>query len=242
MPEPILRFRDVSKRFGETEVLRGLDLDVAAGERVSIIGPSGSGKTTILRLAMTLERPSSGTIEVAGEADEQRLRQRVGMVFQQFNLFPHMTVRENMTVAPRRVLGLDSKECEARASRLLGLVGLAGLERRYPFQLSGGQQQRVAIARALALEPRVMLFDEVTSALDPELVGEVLEVLRQLARETDMTMLLVTHEMRFAREISDRVLMIDDGTIIEQGPPDQIFSAPQQPRTRAFLHAVLDRT
>jgi polar amino acid transport system ATP-binding protein len=256
--EQILRFEGVHKRFGETEVLKGLELDVSSGERVSIIGPSGSGKTTILRLAMTLERPTSGTIEVAGEdlyrvrrngrsapADEahvRRVRQSVGMVFQQFNLFPHMTVSENMTLAPRRVLGLDAAECDARAARLLDLVGLAGLEARLPFQLSGGQQQRVAIARALAMEPRIMLFDEVTSALDPELVGEVLAVLRELARATEMTMLIVTHEMRFAREISDRVLMIDDGRIIEQGSPDRIFTEPEHPRTTAFLQAVLERT
>jgi len=255
MSEAVLRFREVHKRFGETEVLEGLDLDVAFGETVSIIGPSGSGKTTILRLAMTLERPSSGTIEVGGEdlyrvprdgrlvpANEthiRRVRQSVGMVFQQFNLFPHMTVEANISEAPRSVLGLAKHEGKARADRLLDLVGLDGLGDRYPFQLSGGQQQRVAIARALAMEPRVMLFDEVTSALDPELVGEVLNVVRQLARETEMAMLIVTHEMRFAREISDRVLMLDGGRIIEQGSPDAIFTAPREPRTRDFLRVVL---
>jgi polar amino acid transport system ATP-binding protein len=254
--DPVLRFQQVHKRFGETEVLRGIDLDVAFGERVSIIGPSGSGKTTILRLAMTLERPSSGAIEVAGQdlyrvrrggrwvpaGDNhvRRVRQSVGMVFQQFNLFPHMTVEANITEAPRSVLGLDSRESRKRAARLLDLVGLAGLGDRHPFQLSGGQQQRVAIARALAMEPRVMLFDEVTSALDPELVGEVLNVVRQLAHESEMAMLIVTHEMRFAREISDRVLMLDDGQIIEQGPPNAIFTAPRAARTRDFLRAVLE--
>ena len=245
-------------RYGEVGVLEDFDLDVRPGERLSIIGPSGSGKTTILRLAMTLERPTGGSIEIAGEplyevpkgdrdvaAGQKhisRVRRNVGMVFQQFNLFPHMNVENNIIDAPRSVLGLSRDEARARAERLLDLVGLEGYADRFPMQLSGGQQQRVAIARALAMEPRIMLFDEITSALDPELVGEVLNVVRQLANKSEMTMLLVTHEMRFAREISDRVLMIDEGKIVEQGKPEEIFSDPHEQRTRSFLKAVLEAT
>jgi polar amino acid transport system ATP-binding protein len=254
--QEMIKFRGVSKSFGDHQVLRSLDLDVAAGEKVSIIGPSGSGKTTILRMLMTLEHPNSGTIEVDGDTlwtdagqtsgrasgpREMKLtRRKIGMVFQQFNLFPHMTVMRNVTEAPVHVLGLSQEEAAARAKDLLCLVGLDKHLHHKPGQLSGGQQQRVAIARALAMRPKVMLFDEVTSALDPELIGEVLAVIRELARTTDMTMLLVTHEMRFAEEISDRVLMFDSGSVVESGPPSVIFRAPEHERTRRFLKAVLD--
>jgi polar amino acid transport system ATP-binding protein len=254
---PIIRFHQVCKSFGQNRVLQELDFDVSPGEKVAIIGPSGSGKTTILRLLMTLERPDTGTVEVDGEmlwherrngqlvpAGEKHLRQMrgsIGMVFQQFNLFPHMKVLRNTTEAAIRVLGLSREEAESRARELLGMVGLAAKLDAYPAQLSGGQQQRVAIARALALKPKIMLFDEVTSALDPELVGEVLQVLEHLTQTTDMTMLFVTHEMRFARESSNRVVMFDHGRIVESGSPEKIFSAPESPRTQAFLKAVLDR-
>jgi polar amino acid transport system ATP-binding protein len=254
---PIIRFHQVCKSFGQNRVLQELDFDVWPGEKVAIIGPSGSGKTTILRLLMTLERPDTGTVEVdgkmlwhesrgtqlvpAGEKHLRHMRGSIGMVFQQFNLFPHMKVLRNTTEAAIRVLGLSREEAETRARELLRMVGLAGKLDAYPAQLSGGQQQRVAIARALALKPKIMLFDEVTSALDPELVGEVLSVLEHLTRTTDMTMLFVTHEMRFARESSNRVVMFDKGRIVESGSPEKIFSAPESPRTQAFLKAVLDR-
>ncbi|MCC6796080.1 MAG: ectoine/hydroxyectoine ABC transporter ATP-binding protein EhuA [Candidatus Hydrogenedentes bacterium] len=252
---PYIAIRNLTKSFGKLDVLRGIDLDVPQGEKLSIIGPSGSGKSTILRILMTLERPTSGEIAIDGEplwhmrnngtlrpANKRHLRAmraKVGMVFQHFNLFPHMTVLKNVTVAPRHVLRLSREESEFRAIQLLEKVGLSEKLTAHPAQLSGGQKQRVAIARALALYPKIMLFDEVTSALDPELVGEVLNVLRDLAQETDMTMLLVTHEMRFAREISDRVVFIDQGLIIEQGPPEAIFSEPAEMRTREFLRAIL---
>jgi len=254
---PIIQFERVCKAFGKTQVLRELDFDVSAGEKVAIIGPSGSGKTTILRILMTLEQPNSGTVEVdgellwherrrgqlvaAGEKHLHRMRGKIGMVFQQFNLFPHMRVLRNTTEAAIRVLGLPKEEAESRARELLGMVGLTGKLDAYPSQLSGGQQQRVAIARALALNPKVMHVAEVTSALDPELVGEALEVLQHLTKTTDMTMLFVTHEMRFARESSDRVVMFDQGRIVESGPPDKIFTSPESPRTQAFLRAVLQR-
>jgi polar amino acid transport system ATP-binding protein len=253
----MVSFQSVRKSFGNVPVLRGLDLDVDKSERVAIIGPSGSGKTTILRLLMTLEQPDGGLIFVDGgclshqerngrlvPADEKHLRlmrAKVGMIFQHFNLFPHMTALRNVSEAPRRVRGLSRQEAEERARRLLEQVGLGDKAGSFPAQLSGGQQQRVAIARALAMEPTVMLFDEVTSALDPELVGEVLRVLRELAHETDMTMLFVTHEMRFAREVADRVIVIDHGSIVEQGPPEAIFTSPREERTRRFLSAILDR-
>lgn len=252
-----VRFDLVTKRFGDLVVLDELVMDVAPGEKVVIIGPSGSGKTTILRILMTLERPNGGTVEVGGEhlyhqtrngqlvpASEKHIRavrRKISMVFQLFNLFPHMTATENVAFAPRKVLGLSKDEASERASRLLQVVGLGDKLDQHPGRLSGGQKQRVAIARSLAMEPEVMLFDEVTSALDPELVGEVLGVLRDLAENTSMTMLLVTHEMGFAREIGDRVLMFDGGRIVEQGPPAQIFGDPQEQRTRDFLRAVLDR-
>ncbi|MFB7493986.1 ectoine/hydroxyectoine ABC transporter ATP-binding protein EhuA [Streptomyces sp. NPDC056161] len=236
----------VTKRFGEHTVLDGLDLSVEAGRHVTLIGPSGSGKTTILRLLMTLAEPDEGTITVAGqqlfpatEKEVREVRKKIGMVFQQFNLFPNMTVLRNIMEAPVTVLGLAKDEAAARARELLELVGLSDKCDMRPSQLSGGQQQRVAIARALAMRPQVLLLDEVTSALDPELVAGVLDLLRDIARSTDITMLCVTHEMGFARDISDQVLMFDSGRIIEAGTPEKIFSAPEQDRTREFLSAVL---
>ncbi|MEU2622850.1 ectoine/hydroxyectoine ABC transporter ATP-binding protein EhuA [Streptomyces sp. NPDC007157] len=242
----LIRIEGVTKRFGDNTVLDGLDLSVQAGRHVTLIGPSGSGKTTILRLLMTLTKPDAGTITVGGQrlfpASEKELREvrkQIGMVFQQFNLFPNMTVLRNLTEAPVTVLGLSKDEAEARARELLDLVGLADKCDARPTQLSGGQQQRVAIARALAMRPKVLLLDEVTSALDPELVAGALDLLRDIARTTDITMLCVTHEMNFARDISDQVLMFDAGRIIEAGPPERIFSEPEHERTREFLSAVL---
>jgi polar amino acid transport system ATP-binding protein len=252
----MVRFQGVTKRYGDLTVLDALDLDVAPDEKVAIIGPSGSGKTTLLRLLMTLERIDAGVIEVDGQplthmprngrlvpADAKYLRTmrgKIGMVFQHFNLFPHMTALQNCMEAPVHVLGLPKPEAETRARGLLDMVGLADKVMQYPSQLSGGQQQRVAIARALAMRPQVMLFDEVTSALDPELVGEVLQVIRQLGSEHRLTMLIVTHEMGFAKEFADRICFFDRGKIVEQGSPDQVFGQPQHERTRAFLSAVLD--
>ncbi|MET9347967.1 ectoine/hydroxyectoine ABC transporter ATP-binding protein EhuA [Streptomyces termitum] len=261
-PGPVpdkVRFDGVTKRFGDHTVLDGLDLAVAPGERVTLIGPSGSGKTTILRLLMTLERVTGGVIHVDGEpfshmpsgpggpggklvpADERHLarrRRHIGMVFQQFNLFPHMSVLANLTEAPVHVLGLGKEEAAERARELLALVGLADKADAHPTRLSGGQQQRVAIARALAMRPDVLLLDEVTSALDPELVAEVLDVLRDVAATTDLTMLCVTHEMGFARDISDRVLMFDGGRILESGPPGALLDDPGHERTRSFLRSL----
>jgi polar amino acid transport system ATP-binding protein len=252
----IIRFEKVVKRFGDHVVLRELDFDVAPGERVTLIGPSGSGKTTILRLLMTLEKPNGGYIWVDGEplshmdqggklqpANEKhlrRVRKKIGMVFQQFNLFPNMTVLRNVTEAPVHVLGMDKDKAEQRARELLDRVGLSAKLAARPTQLSGGQQQRVAIARALAMEPKVLLLDEVTSALDPELVAGVLNVLREIAETTDITMLIVTHEMHFARDVSHRVMMFDHGQVVEQGPPEKIFTAPGHERTKAFLRAVVE--
>jgi polar amino acid transport system ATP-binding protein len=253
--EPMVRFEKVSKSFGDVHVLRELDFEVAPAEKIAIIGPSGSGKTTILRVLMTLEEPDSGVIWVDGEplwhkevdgklirADEKHLRQvrgKIGMVFQHFYLFPHMTALRNVTEAPVHVLGMSKDDAVARAKDLLNMVGLGDKFDAYPSQLSGGQKQRVAIARALAMRPSIMLFDEVTSALDPELVGEVLAVMRDLAADTRMTMLIVTHEMGFAREVADRMVFFADGNVVEQGPPDQLFENPQNPRTQSFLRAVL---
>ncbi len=251
--EPIIRFQNVSKNWGTNQVLKNLNFEVAPGEKVSIIGPSGSGKTTILRILMTLETPSEGKVIVGGDTlwdvalgqkvrETKQLREtrrKIGMVFQQFNLFPHMTALENIIEAPIHVLGMNKAEARERAAELLNLVGLGKHMNHTPPQMSGGQQQRVAIARALAMRPKVLLFDEPTSALDPELIGEVLSVIRNLAHTTDMTMLMVTHEMRFAEEISDRVVMFDNGAAVESGPPAQIFKDPQQERTRNFLRAVL---
>ncbi|MGW1723112.1 amino acid ABC transporter ATP-binding protein [Streptomyces sp. NPDC002306] len=242
----LIRFDQVTKRFGDNTVLDRLDFSVDSGKHVTLIGPSGSGKTTILRLLMTLTKPDEGTITVAGErlhpAPEKQLREvrkKIGMVFQQFNLFPNMSVLRNLTEAPVTVLGLSRDESEARARELLDLVGLADKCDMRPTQLSGGQQQRVAIARALAMRPQVLLLDEVTSALDPELVAGVLDLLRDIAGSTDITMLCVTHEMNFARDISDQVLMFDAGRVIESGPPEKLFGDPDHERTREFLGAVL---
>ncbi|MCX5056841.1 ectoine/hydroxyectoine ABC transporter ATP-binding protein EhuA [Streptomyces sp. NBC_00201] len=242
----LIRFEQVTKRFGSNTVLDHLDFSVNSGKHVTLIGPSGSGKTTILRLLMTLAKPEEGTITVGGlqlfpapEKQIREVRKNIGMVFQQFNLFPNMTVLRNITEAPVTVLGLSKDEAEERARGLLDLVGLADKCDARPTQLSGGQQQRVAIARALAMRPQVLLLDEVTSALDPELVAGVLDVLRDIARTTDITMLCVTHEMNFARDISDQVLMFDSGRVIESGPPEKIFSEPEKDRTREFLSAVL---
>ncbi|MFG2757247.1 ectoine/hydroxyectoine ABC transporter ATP-binding protein EhuA [Streptomyces wuyuanensis] len=244
--DDLIRFTNVTKRFGDNTVLDDLCFSVRPGKHVTLIGPSGSGKTTILRLLMTLASPDSGTIDVNGgrlfpadEKERREVRKKIGMVFQQFNLFPNMTVLRNITEAPVRVLGLSKDEAEERARELLDLVGLADRADARPSQLSGGQQQRVAIARALAMRPQVLLLDEVTSALDPELVAGVLDVLRDIARTTDITMLCVTHEMNFARDISDEVLMFDAGKVIESGPPEKIFSDPEHERTREFLGAVL---
>jgi len=252
----MVRFDKVVKRYGDNVVLRELDFHVRPGERITLIGPSGSGKTTILRLLMTIERADEGKIHVDGEclthtqrgggevpADEKhvrKVRKKVGMIFQQFNLFPNMKVLRNVSEAPVHCLGLSRGEAEARAIELLDLVGLGEKVDAYPSQLSGGQQQRVAIARALAMQPKVLCLDEVTSALDPELVAEVLNVLRNVAASTDITMLCVTHEMKFARDVSDRVLMFDKGQIIEEAPPDKLFTQPEHQRTRTFLRAVLE--
>ena len=252
----IIHFDKVVKRFGDNVVLRELDLSVRPGEHVTLIGPSGSGKTTILRLLMTLERVNGGVIWVDGEplshmrrgdrlvtADERHLREarkKIGMVFQQFNLFPNMNALRNVIEAPVTVLGKPRDEAERRGRELLDMVGLADKVDAHPTQLSGGQQQRVAIARALAMEPKVLLLDEVTSALDPELVAGVLGVLREIARTTDITLLCVTHEMGFARDVSHRVMMFDQGQIVEQGEPEKIFTEPDHDRTKAFLKAVLE--
>ena len=255
MSEPIIRFNDVCKSFGPLEVLKDLSLQVQPREHVALIGPSGSGKTTILRILMTLENIQGGTVEVEGEhlwheekdgqlqtaseAHLRRMRRSIGMVFQQFNLFPHLTVIRNVADPPRLALGIPKEEAKRRALELLEMVGLTDKVDQYPAQLSGGQKQRVAIARALNMSPKIMLFDEVTSALDPELVEEVQLVLRRLAEETDMTMLFVTHEMQFAHEVADRVLFFDGGQIVEEGPPDQIFTNPRHERTQAFLRKIV---
>ena len=253
---PIVRFSNVTKAYGDLVVLDSLDLDVAQNEIVSIIGPSGSGKTTVLRMLMTLETINDGVIYVDGqplthmersgklvwanEAHLRKMRTHIGMVFQHFNLFPHMTALENCMEAPVHVLGMTKAEARDRSEELLGLVGLKDKMDQHPARLSGGQQQRVAIAWALAMRPKVMLFDEVTSALDPEVIGEVLNVIRKLASEHSLTMLMVTHQMGFAKEISDRVCFFYAGKIAEQGPPEQIFGSAQNERTRQFLSAVLD--
>ena len=256
MTDHIIKFDKVGKSYGSLKVLDGLDFEVKRGEKVTIIGPSGSGKSTVLRVLMTLETINAGVVYVgneplwheqrngalvpAGEEHLRKMRRQLGMVFQQFNLFPHMTVRRNIAEAPVKVLGLSRQDANLRAEELLEMVGLADQADKYPHQLSGGQQQRVGIARALAMRPKVMLFDEPTSALDPELVGEVLNVIARLASEHDLTMLLVTHEMRFAREVSDRVCFFDKGQMKEQGTPDELFTEPKEQRTRDFLKAVLD--
>ena len=251
---PMVRFAGVSKRFGDLTVLDGLDLDIAEGEMVSIIGPSGSGKTTVLRVLMTLETIDDGVIYVGGTplthmerngtlvpSSPQHLRamrRNIGMCFQHFNLFPHMTALENCMEGPVYSLGMSKKDARERAEELLELVGVADKQGQYPARLSGGQQQRVAIARALAMRPKVMLFDEVTSALDPEVIGEVTNVIRRLVSDLNLTMLMVTHQMGFARDISDRVCFFYAGKIEEQGAPDQVFENPQRERTQQFLSAV----
>ncbi len=249
--EPIVRARNVTKSFGALQVLRGVDFDVASSQVSVVIGPSGSGKSTLLRCCNGLEVADGGTIDICGErlvdsgrllpeASLNALRTKVGMVFQSFNLFPHLTVLGNVTIAPRKLRGLSVQDAETAARQLLDKVGLGQKVDAYPSTLSGGQKQRVAIARALAMQPQVMLFDEPTSALDPELVGEVLQVMKNLASE-GMTMVVVTHEMAFAREVGDAVAVMDHGVVIESGPPAQIFDDPRQPRTREFLQAVLTR-
>ena len=253
--QPLLQVEDVHKRFGRLEVLQGITFDVARGEVVVIIGPSGSGKSTLLRCINHLEKIERGRILVNGELVGYRLddrgrlkeesereiakrRSRIGFVFQRFNLFQHLTAMENLTEAPIHVLNMSRGHARERAREMLELVGLSEKANSLPAQLSGGQQQRVAIARALMMNPRLMLFDEPTSALDPELVGEVLNVIRGLAVTIGMTMVIVTHEMDFARDVANRILFMDEGVVVEQGPPDQ-FDAPQEPRTREFLRRVL---
>lgn len=255
MPEPIIRIDNIVKRYGPLTVLDGLSMEVMTGEKLALIGPSGSGKTTILRILMTLESITGGHIQIDGEqlyhmprngslvdADERHLRKmraKIGMVFQHFNLFPHKTVLDNVTLAPILTKGVARPAAEKRAMELLDMVGMADKAGHVPAQLSGGQKQRAAIARALALSPRIMLFDEVTSALDPELVEEVLNVMKKLAAETDMTMLLVTHEMGFAHDFADRILFFDRGKIVEEGKPDEIFRNPKQERTQTFLRKII---
>jgi polar amino acid transport system ATP-binding protein len=240
----VIRLEDVRKSFGENRVLEGIDLDVHTGEVLVVIGPSGSGKSTLLRCVNLLEPLDSGRIYFDGmeitrkKADVSGVRQRIGMVFQQFNLFPHLTVLQNVTLAARRIRKLSRTEADNRAHELLAQVGVENKADQHPHQLSGGQQQRVAIARALMMEPHVMLFDEVTSALDPELVGEVLVVMRDLA-QSGMTMMVVTHEMQFAREVGDRVIFMDEGRVVERGTPADILDRPQQERTRRFLRRSL---
>ncbi|HEX2153652.1 MAG TPA: ectoine/hydroxyectoine ABC transporter ATP-binding protein EhuA [Acidimicrobiia bacterium] len=253
--QPMVRLDKINLSFGENHVLQDLDLTVAPTEKVVIIGPSGSGKTTILRVIMTLNRPDSGYVVIDGrhlyheekngelsparEKHVRDVRTDISMVFQHFNLFPHMTALENLTLGPMKVLGLSKEEAEERGIELLEQVGLGEKAGHYPGYLSGGQKQRVAIARSLAMRPKVMLFDEPTSALDPELVGEVLAVIKDIALQGETTMMLVTHEMGFAREAADRVLMFDGGNIIEEGTPEKILREPTQTRTKAFLRAVL---
>lgn len=240
----MIEVKNLEKSFGKNHVLRGINETINEGEVVCIIGPSGSGKSTFLRCLNLLEQPTSGEVILNGEKinapdrDIDKIREKLGMVFQNFNLFPHMSVLDNITMAPIKVKGQARGEAEAEARRLLDVVGLLDKAEAYPSSLSGGQKQRVAIARALAMKPEIMLFDEPTSALDPEMVGEVLAVMKQLA-EDGMTMVIVTHEMGFAREVADRVLFIDGGVILEQGTPEEIFGNPQNERTQTFLSMVL---
>lgn len=255
MPDSLIVIEQLVKRYGAATVLNEVDLDVRPGQALVVIGPSGSGKSTLLRCIAALEPVQRGFIRIDGKlaakgeeepgptpesSSLRELRQKVGMVFQQFNLFPHLTVMQNITLAPRRVLGLAQDRAESIAIELLRKVGLEDKKDVHPERLSGGQQQRAAIARALAMQPKVMLFDEVTSALDPELVGEVLRTMRELA-DQGMTMLVVTHEMGFARDVADDVIFMDKGRIIERAPPAQIFQQPNEPRTRSFLERLLDR-
>ena len=246
MSRTILQLEGLEMAFGQLRVLRGVDLKVDEGESIAIIGPSGSGKSTLLRCLNRLETPTGGGVIFEGQridarTDINQLRTRMGMVFQQFNLFPHMTALANVMEAPVHVRRIRREQAEAEARRLLEKVGMLEKADFYPRQLSGGQKQRVAIARCLAMQPRLLLLDEITSALDPELVGEVLDVVRDLARQ-GMTMLLVTHEMRFAREFADRVVFMDGGVVVEVGPPEEIFTRPKSERLRKFLTAVLEQT
>jgi polar amino acid transport system ATP-binding protein len=253
---PLLRIVDLHKSFGGLEVLSGVSMDVTRGEKVSIIGPSGSGKTTLLRCINYLEKPTSGHIFIEGKligekkvngrfvhlSDRElaKERQEIGFVFQRFNLFPHLTALGNVSIAPQKVLGLSRQEAEERSRKMLEKVGLGHKIDEYPERLSGGQQQRVAIARVLAMQPKLMLFDEATSALDPELIGEVLRVMRQLAEE-GRTMVIVTHEIQFAGEVSDRVIFMDQGRIVEEGKPREVLFRSKEPRTRAFLQHIQER-
>jgi polar amino acid transport system ATP-binding protein len=255
MTEPIIQVDKITKRFGSLSVLNNLSFSVARSEKLALIGPSGSGKSTILRILMTLESIDAGHVKIDGEhllhmerngalvpADERhlrRMRAKIGMVFQLFNLFPHKSVLDNITLAPMLNLGISRTAAEREAFELLEMVGMSDKANAKPAQLSGGQKQRAAIARALALKPEVMLFDEITSALDPELVEEVLNVMRKLGKDTDMTMILVTHEMSFAHDFADRVMFLDRGNIIESGSPDDIFTKPKEERTRSFLKKVI---
>ncbi|MET8361614.1 amino acid ABC transporter ATP-binding protein [Micromonospora sp. NPDC005171] len=244
---PAVEIRDLHKSFGPLEVLKGIDFEVGQGEVVCVIGPSGSGKSTLLRCVDLLEEPTAGKIWVNGvemtdpDVEIDAVRRGIGMVFQSFNLFPHLTVLNNLTIAQRRVLRRSRAEAERVARANLERVGLTDKADAFPAQLSGGQQQRAAIARSLSMEPKLMLFDEPTSALDPELVGDVLTVMRKLA-EDGMTMMVVTHEMAFARDVADRVVFMDGGVVVEQGPPQEVLGAPKHERTRAFLSRVLDPT
>ncbi|MFM7347520.1 MAG: amino acid ABC transporter ATP-binding protein [Tagaea sp.] len=244
---PVLQLAGIRKSYGGLEILKGVDLAVAPGELVFVIGPSGSGKSTLLRCCNRLEEPDDGAVIVDGEnivgqgVDLNKVRQKIGMVFQAFNLYPHMTALGNVSLALRKVQGLARDAADAKARAALACVGLADKEASYPNQLSGGQQQRVAIARALALEPKIVLFDEPTSALDPELVGSVLAVMREL-KAGGMTMVVVSHELAFARDAADRVVFMDGGRIVEQGPPSAIFTAPKEPRTRDFVAKIMERS
>lgn len=253
--DPVVRMQGVRKSFGGVEVLRGLDLSVSRGETVSIIGPSGSGKSTVLRLLMALEPPDGGRIVLDGvdlwtradgapadEAHLRRVRAKIGMVFQHFNLFPHLNVLRNVSLGPELVSGMTRRDAEARAREWLQRVGLGQKLDAYPAELSGGQKQRVGIARAFVMEPELLLLDEITSGLDPELVGGVLAVVDELAEQQNITMLVVTHRMAFARKASDRVLFLDGGVVLEEGPPERIFEDPEQDRTREFLRLVVHHT
>lgn len=240
----MIRIHNLTKSFGDNQVLKGISTEIADGEVVVVIGPSGSGKSTFLRCLNRLEEADGGEIIFEGvdindkKTEIEKIREDMGMVFQSFNLFPHKTVMENITMAPVLVKGMDQKTAQAKAEKLLDRVGLLDKKDSYPSQLSGGQKQRIAIVRALAMEPQVMLFDEPTSALDPEMVGEVLDVMQQLAKE-GMTMVVVTHEMGFAREVGDRILFLDEGYLLEEGTPEEVFGHPKEARTKEFLNKVL---
>ncbi|HEX6947897.1 MAG TPA: amino acid ABC transporter ATP-binding protein [Acidimicrobiia bacterium] len=246
MTTPAIQIIDLHKYFGSLEVLKGIDFKVDRGEVVCVVGPSGSGKSTLLRCINLLEEPTSGQVLIDGiditdpSVDIDQMRTRIGMVFQQFNLFPHLTVLRNLTIAQEKVLKRSREEAEKVAMEMLERVGVADKAREYPIRCSGGQQQRVAIARSLCMGPEMMLFDEPTSALDPELVGEVLDVMRSLARD-GMTMMVVTHEMGFARDVADRVVFMDDGVVVEEGPPQEVLVAPRSERARRFLRMVEEK-